>query len=113
MQAPLTRASSHAREKKDTSSFVPSISHDGISIHSEESTILWKYVVNRTTFVEKELSDRAQEGMKIMEPILKSDLVKTILNLSPYYPKLVKKFIVNLSPSFNNVNSPQFCRVHV
>lgn len=69
--------------------------------------------MKRTIFLEKELSDRNQECMEIIELILKFDFIKIVLNLDSYYPKLVQEFIVNLSPSFDSANSLDFGRVHV
>lgn len=61
---------------------------------------LW---LKRKIFVEKELYDKAQKCLDIMDLILKVDLIKTALNLGPY-SKLVREFIVNLFPAFDDAN---------
>lgn len=56
---------------------------------------------------------KAQVCFNIMDLISKAEFTKTVLDLGPCYPKLVGEFIVNLSPSFNNSNSPDYRKVHV
>lgn len=40
-------------------------------------------------------------------------ILEIVSNLSPYYPKLVKQFVVNIPKDFNNVGSKDFRKLHV
>ena len=48
-----------------------------------------------------------------MNLILKVGLSTTIANIGPFYLKLVRKFIVNLSSDFNDPSSLDFQHVHI
>lgn len=48
-----------------------------------------------------------------MDPILDVGLEKIVLSLGPYYPHLVREFIVNLSQDFDDPTSLSYQRVHV
>ena len=41
-----------------------------------------------------------------MSLIEKASLSKTISNVGPFYPQLIKEFIVNLPADFNDPSSP-------
>lgn len=81
---PTTRQSSHFGVRKKVPLLVPIVSLDGISFYSEESIILWKYVVQHK-MSKKELLNHVQDWLKVMKLIVKIDLVKTMLNLGPFY----------------------------
>ncbi|TYK30679.1 uncharacterized protein E5676_scaffold1704G00220 [Cucumis melo var. makuwa] len=51
--------------------------------------------------------------MSIMDLILKAGLEKTISNVSPFYPQLIREFIVNLPDEFNNPSSVDYQIVHI
>ncbi|KAA0040867.1 uncharacterized protein E6C27_scaffold345G00150 [Cucumis melo var. makuwa] len=51
--------------------------------------------------------------MSIMDLIHKAGLKKTISNVSPFYPPLIREFIVNLPDEFNNPSSPDYQTGHI
>lgn len=59
-------------------------------------------------FPKKELSDKAQKYLEIRELLVKTNMMKTITDLRPLYPKLVREFIVNLSILFVDVNYVEY-----
>lgn len=75
---------------------VPSVLHDNVSFHSEESLVKWNYVYHQKVLPKNELSKAAQEYVEIMELLNDAQSMKTVIGSGPYYPKLVKKFMVNL-----------------
>lgn len=109
----MTRTSARTKAKKHVASNVSAVPLDSVFFHTKERAAQRKYIVKRNIVDEKKLSKRAQECIKIMELILNSGLERTILNLGPYYPHIVREFIVNLSPNFDNSTSPEYKRVHV
>jgi len=44
---------------------------------------------------------------------VKAGLSKTISNVAPFYPQLIKEFIVNLSSEFNDPSSSDYQTVHI
>ena len=48
-----------------------------------------------------------------MDLIVKVKLSKTISNVGPFYPQLMKEFIVNLPSDFDNSSSPDYQIVHI
>ncbi|XP_016903164.2 uncharacterized protein LOC107992057 [Cucumis melo] len=48
-----------------------------------------------------------------MSLIEKVGLSKTISNVGPFYPQLIRKFIVNLPTDFNDPSSPDFQTIHI
>ncbi|TYK01623.1 gag-pol polyprotein [Cucumis melo var. makuwa] len=63
---------------------IPSIPIDGISFHHEESVQRWK-----------------------------AGLTKTISNVGPFYPQLIREFIVNFPNDFNDPSSTDYQTVHI
>ncbi|KAA0066741.1 uncharacterized protein E5676_scaffold384G00730 [Cucumis melo var. makuwa] len=51
--------------------------------------------------------------MSIMDLIHKASLEKTISNVGPFYPQLIKEFIVNLPDKFNDPSSADYQTVHI
>ena len=51
--------------------------------------------------------------LSIMSLIEKYGLSKTISNVRPFYPQLIRKCIVNLPTNFNDFSSPDFQTVHI
>lgn len=42
-----------------------------------------------------------------------AQVLKNVLNVGPFYQKLVKEFIMNLPKGFNNTSSSEYKKVHV
>lgn len=59
------------------------------------------------------MSKNAYECGEIMERMSDAHMMKTVIEIDPFYPKLVNEFIVNLSARLNYPNSPDFRKVHV
>lgn len=87
---------------------VSSIPLDGVSFHTGESASLWKYVVKRNIVDEKKLSENAQECLDLMDLLLEANLARIVLNLGPFYPQLIREFIVNLTADFSDPTNPEF-----
>ncbi|TYK27067.1 uncharacterized protein E5676_scaffold95G00660 [Cucumis melo var. makuwa] len=92
---------------------VPSVPIDGISFHHEESVQRWKFVMQRRIVDAVNISDKYQSCMSIMDLIHKAGLEKTISNVGPFYPQLIREFIVNLPDEFNDPSSADYQTVHI
>ncbi|KAA0037815.1 uncharacterized protein E5676_scaffold1567G00670 [Cucumis melo var. makuwa] len=92
---------------------IPSIPIDGISFHHEESVQCWKFVMQRRIADEVNVSDKHQSCMSIMDLIERAGLTKTISNVGPFYPQLIKEFIVNFPNDFNDPSSLDYQTVHI
>ena len=84
---------------------IPQVPIDGISSHLEEGVQCWKYVVQRRIADEINIFYKHHSCLSIMDMIFKSGLSMTILNVGPFYPKLIREFIVNLCSEFNDPSS--------
>ncbi|XP_050944392.1 uncharacterized protein LOC127150565 [Cucumis melo] len=92
---------------------IPFVLIDGISFHHEESVQCWKFVVLQGIADEVNVSDKHQSCMSIMDLIGRVGLTKTISNVGPFYPQLIRKFIVNLPNDFNDPSSLDYQTVHI
>ena len=45
--------------------------------------------------------------------VVKVGLSKTILNVDPFYPRLIREFTVNLPSEFNVPNSPNYQTIYI
>ena len=61
---------------------------------------------------EVNISDKHQSCMSIMDLIHRAGLEKIISNVGPFYPQLIREFIVNLLDAFNNPCSLDYQTVH-
>lgn len=48
-----------------------------------------------------------------MELLSDVQLLKIMMKVGPFYPKLVKEFVINLHIRFNNAESRNYRKVHV
>ena len=62
---------------------------------------------------EVNVSDKHQSRVAIMELINQTRLSRTILNVGPFYPKLIREVIANLPSDFDDPSSPNYQTVHV
>ncbi|KAA0051794.1 uncharacterized protein E6C27_scaffold60G002030 [Cucumis melo var. makuwa] len=92
---------------------IPSVSIDGISFYLEENVQHWKSVVQRRIADKVNISDKHHSCVSIMNLIEKAGLSKTISNVGPFYPQLMKEFIVNFPAGFNDPSSPDYQTVHI
>lgn len=67
------------------------------------------YVYRRWIAHERELSKEALKCEEIMERIEETQVMKTMTILNPFYPQLMKEFIVNIPKEFNKVGSYVGC----
>ncbi|KAA0042905.1 putative mitochondrial protein [Cucumis melo var. makuwa] len=81
---------------------IPSVPIDGISFHHEENVQRLKFMVQRPLAAEVNVSNKHQSCMSIMDLIKRAGLTKTISNVSPFYPQLIREFIVNFPDEFND-----------
>ena len=48
-----------------------------------------------------------------MDLVIRVGISKTISNVGPFYPQLIREFIVNLTFEFNDPSSPDYQTVHI
>ena len=92
---------------------IPSVPIDGISFHHEENAQCWRFVVQTRLADEVNISYKHQSCVAIMELINQAGLSRTILNVGPFYPKLIREVIANLSSDFDDPSSPDYQTIHV
>ncbi|KAA0035671.1 uncharacterized protein E5676_scaffold455G00730 [Cucumis melo var. makuwa] len=92
---------------------ISSVLIDGISFHHEENVQRWKFMVQRRLADGVNVSVKHQSCISIMNLIEMAGLSKTISNVGPFYPQLIKKFIVNLPDEFNDPSSSDYQTVHI
>lgn len=86
---------------------------DNVPFNAEENVIKWKHVYRRKIYPERELFEEAQNIGEIIELLSDAQLLKIVIGIGSYYPKLVNEFIVNLPSGFNMSDSPNFKKVFV
>lgn len=79
---------------------------DNVSFHFETNVQRWKHVFERRIVGEKELGKKALDCKKIME------LLKTITNVDPFYEKLIKEFIMNITTECNVEINKEYKKVY-
>lgn len=62
---------------------------------------------------EVNVCDKHHSCLNVMDFVVKTDLSKTISNVGPFYPRLIKEFIVNLPSNFNDPSSLDYQLVHI
>lgn len=62
---------------------------------------------------ERELPKEALKYEEIVELLVDAQIMNIMSNLGPYYPMLVKEFILNIPKDFNIVGSKDFWKVHI
>lgn len=92
---------------------VPTTPVDNVSSPSKESVLKWKFVYHRRIVPERELSKEALKCEEIVEVLEDAQIIKIVSNIRPFYPELVKEFIINIPKKFNNAGSKDFEKVHV
>lgn len=86
---------------------------DNVSFRSESRVERWKYVVQRRMEYEREPGEDAQECKELVNLIKAIGLWNIVAEVSPYFEKLVREFIVNLSCECNSEGSEEFGKVYV
>lgn len=92
---------------------VPSAPIDNISFHSEECAIKWKYVFQRRVARERELGEEALNLEEIVSCIAAAGMMKTVTGIGRCYEKLIKEFIVNVTPEVNVEGHSDYHKVFV
>ena len=87
---------------------VSSIPIDGVSFHSEEGAHKWKYVVKRQIMDEANIVDRYNFYPAILELIRNVRLIRTVSEVGPFYPRLMRELIVNLPSDFNDPSGDEY-----
>ena len=57
--------------------------------------------------------DKHHSCLSVKDLIVKAGMSTTIYNVGPFYPQVIKEFIVNLPSEFNNASSPDYQTVHI
>lgn len=67
--------------------------------------------ISHTT--EVNISDKYRSCLIIMDLVVKASLSKTISKVGPFYPRLIREFIMNLPSDFNDPSSLNYQLVHI
>lgn len=92
----LPRVGKHSIAGKKLPKDIPLAPLDTVSFHAEENVVKWKYEFYMRIVPEMELSEEAQKINDVVQFLGDAYLVKTVVGIGPYYPRIVKEFIANL-----------------
>uniref|UniRef100_A0A9I9ECN8 Putative plant transposon protein domain-containing protein n=1 Tax=Cucumis melo TaxID=3656 RepID=A0A9I9ECN8_CUCME len=96
--------------------FLQNQSHLGRKVNNFDETLLpkrWKFVGQQRIADEVNVSDKHHSCVSIMNLIEKAGLSKTISDVGPFYPQLIREFVVNLPTDFNDPSSPNYQTIHI
>lgn len=63
--------------------------------HYEEGEVKWKFGFHIRITRERDLFDEAKKCKDILEILNDAQILKTLMNVGLFYPKLVKELIIN------------------
>ncbi|XP_058759284.1 uncharacterized protein LOC131632562 [Vicia villosa] len=92
---------------------IPEVPIDNVSFQYASSASRWKYVLQKSLAVERELAPNALENKEVLELIQEAGLLKTVCNLPKFYEKMVKEFVVNLYVDCGNSRTVDYRKVFV
>lgn len=92
---------------------IPTVPIDKIFLYSVDCKHKWKFVVQRHISDEPVISDQRRSCKVVFYLFTVGSLLPTITEVSPFYPKLIHKFIVNLLADINDHGTPEFQKVNV
>ncbi|GAA0152241.1 hypothetical protein LIER_10769 [Lithospermum erythrorhizon] len=90
---------------------VAAVPTTNVSLNSKEEQAKWKFVVNRCIVAEKLLTKVTQKNPNIMSILEKVGVMPTVEAAGPYYPKLVREFICNMTEDIDDIVSPNHHKV--
>ncbi|KAA0038408.1 flocculation protein FLO11-like [Cucumis melo var. makuwa] len=73
----------------------------------------WKYVVTQRIADEANIADRYNFCSAILELIRNVDLIRTLSEVGPFYPRLMRELIVNLPSDFNDPSADEYQKGHI
>ncbi|GAA0164455.1 hypothetical protein LIER_20085 [Lithospermum erythrorhizon] len=88
---------------------VPTIN---VSLNSEEEQAGWRFVENRLIVAEKMLSKVTRKNPNIMTFLEEAGVMPMVEATGPYYPKLVREFICNMTEDTNDISSSNHHKVN-
>ncbi|KAA0060048.1 flocculation protein FLO11-like [Cucumis melo var. makuwa] len=72
-----------------------------------------KYVVKRQIVDEANIADQYNYCPAILEVIRNAGLIRTVSEVGPFYPRLMRELIVNLPSDFNDSSADKYQKVHI
>ncbi|KAE8649720.1 hypothetical protein Csa_012710 [Cucumis sativus] len=102
--------------KSDRRKLLPNIHVDpldGISFHSEDGVLKWKYVVQRCIADECEISYQHHFCVAVMNLIRSVGLLPIVSYVGTFYHHLIREFIVNLPTDLNDLDTHDYHKVHI
>ncbi|KAA0059224.1 flocculation protein FLO11-like [Cucumis melo var. makuwa] len=92
---------------------VSSLPIDGVSFHSKEGAHKWKYVVKQRITDEANIADQYNFCPAILGLIRNAGLIRTVFEVGPFYPRLMRELIMNLPSDFNDPSADEYQKVHI
>ncbi|GAA0146178.1 hypothetical protein LIER_36269 [Lithospermum erythrorhizon] len=87
---------------------IASVSTANVSLNSEEEEARWRFVANHSIAVEKMLSEATKKNRNIMGILEGAGVMPTTATGGPYYSKLVREFIYNITEDINDHASANY-----
>ncbi|XP_050889836.1 uncharacterized protein LOC127095148 [Lathyrus oleraceus] len=92
---------------------MPKVPLDNAYSHYVENVERWKYVIQRSVALERELGKDALKFKEVMELIEVVGLIKTVTHVGPCYESLVKEFVVTIHDGCDDTKSADYGKVYV
>ncbi|GAA0176116.1 hypothetical protein LIER_29168 [Lithospermum erythrorhizon] len=84
------------------------VSTENVAMNSKEEEAKWKFVASRRIFAERMMSENTKKNPDIMSILEDAGVMPTVEIVSPYYPKLIREFICNMTEDIDDPESPNF-----
>ncbi|GAA0148036.1 hypothetical protein LIER_07586 [Lithospermum erythrorhizon] len=89
------------------------VSTIGIALNSKAEEAKWRFVYNRRLSLETVMSDVTKRNMVIMNILKEIEILSVFNNVGPYWPKLVREFICNLTRDVDDPESDNYHKEHM
>ncbi|GAA0151561.1 hypothetical protein LIER_10259 [Lithospermum erythrorhizon] len=78
------------------------------ALNTDDEKARWKFVANRRNAAEWMLSEVTKKNVDIMGMFVDVEVMATVSTVGPYYPKLVKEFVCNMTTNIDDSTCPNF-----
>ncbi|GAA0141075.1 hypothetical protein LIER_02301 [Lithospermum erythrorhizon] len=90
---------------------VAAVSTENVALNSEDEEAKWKFVASRRIAAERMLFEVTKKNADIMGILEDVGVRPTVESVGPYFPKLVREFIYNMTDDIDEPESAHFQKV--
>ncbi|GAA0151704.1 hypothetical protein LIER_10365 [Lithospermum erythrorhizon] len=85
---------------------VPDVPFEGVDFNSEEHEARWKFICARNILPERYMSDITYNNQTYIDILEGACMLVVLADIGPYWPKMVKEFVCNVSADIVDPDSP-------